>query len=400
VTEMTLLAPRPAHVPEALLYDFDISQDPLLKPDLHLGLITLAERTPEIFWTPRYGGHWVVRSHEAIFEVSRDYDNFSSDLTKVSDNRMMLPIFLDPPEHYHYRKILLGVFSPKVVNAMLPRIRELTSGITGVLAPKGGCEFVGDVSEIIPVTIFMQMLGIPIDMRLPLRKMITASLFAGHPDDRDVIFAEMEAMLRDVVEMRIERREEDIISRMLDSDLGGRPPSVDEIMSFVVFLTTAGLDTVTNAMSFSARHLATDQALQDRLRVDRALIPNFVEEMLRRYAVSSVLRYVTKDTEFRGVQLRKGERLHVLIPAGNLDAQAYPDPARVDIDREEPAITFGTGVHRCLGSHLARLEMRMLLEDMMRNWPRFALDPADPPTESAGIVYSVDRLPLRWTPTT
>src|SRR5579872_1201547 len=183
MTEMALLAPRPAHVPDALLYDFDISHDALFEPDLHLGLIELARRTPEIFWTPRYGGHWVVRSHEAIFEVSRDYDRFSSDLTKVSDNRMMLPIFLDPPEHYHYRKILLGALSPKVVNAMLPRIRGLTSGITSTLAPKGGCEFVSEVSEIIPVTIFMQMLGIPTDLRVPLRKLITASLLAGHPDE-------------------------------------------------------------------------------------------------------------------------------------------------------------------------------------------------------------------------
>jgi cytochrome P450 len=186
----------------------------------------------------------------------------------------------------------------------------------------------------------------------------------------------------------------------MDSDLDGRRPTIDEITSFVLFLTTAGLDTVTNAMSFSARHLAIDPALQEKVRADASLIPNFIEEMLRRYAVSSVLRYVTKDTEFRGVQLRQGERLHVLVPAGNLDAQAYADPAHVDIDREEPAITFGTGVHRCLGSHLARLEMRMLFEDMLQNWPSFGLDPTDPPVESAGIVYSVDHLPLRWKPGT
>jgi cytochrome P450 len=153
-------------------------------------------------------------------------------------------------------------------------------------------------------------------------------------------------------------------------------------------------------MSFAARHLATDPGLQDRVRSDPSLIPDFIEEMLRRYSVSSVLRYVTKDSEFRGVQLRKGERVHVLVPAGNLDADVYPEPARVEIGREEPAITFGTGVHRCLGSHLARLELRMLFEDMLRNWPSFGLDPAEPPTESAGMVYSVDRLPLRWTPAT
>ena len=400
MTDMTLLAPRPEHVPEALAFDFDISHDPLMRPDIYLGLIELNRRTPEIFWTPRYGGHWVVRSHEAIFEVSRDYDRFSSDLTKVSDNRMMLPIFLDPPEHYAYRKILLGVFSPKAVNAMLPRIRELTSGITRDLAPMGRCEFVGDVSEVIPVTIFMQMLGIPTEMRLPLRKLIVASLIEGHPDDRDRIFAEMEEMLRTIIEARVIKREHDIISSMLDTDLDGhgRPPTFEEISSFVVFLTTAGLDTVTNAMSFSARHLATDIELQERIRADRSLIPDFIEEMLRRYAVSSVIRYVTEDTSFRGVGMIKGERVHVLLPAGNLDDAVYPDPAKAELGREEPAITFGTGVHRCLGSHLARLELRILFEDMLSNWPTFGVDPTDPPSESAGMVYSVDRLPLVWQP--
>jgi cytochrome P450 len=396
MAETMLMAPRPSHVPEALIYDFDISHDPLLRPDLHSGLIELSRRTPEIFWTPRYGGHWVVRSHDAIFEISRDYEAFSSDLTKVSDNRMMLPIFLDPPEHQAYRKILLGAFAPKTVNAIIPRIRELTDGITQELAPIGRCEFVSEVSEIIPITIFMEMMGVPMDLRLPLRKLISAALFAGHPDERDVKFAEMEQMLQGLVEARFERREDDIISRMIDSDINGRQPTVEEMTSFVVFLTTAGLDTVTNAMSFATRHLAIDQALQARVRAEPTLIPDFVEEMLRRYGISSLLRFVTRDTEFRGVRLSKGERMHILLPAGNLDPKVYPDPERIELGREEPITTFGVGVHRCLGSHLARLELRTLFEDILRNWPVFGIDPDDPPIESGGIVYSVDRLPLIW----
>jgi cytochrome P450 len=398
MTEAMLMAERPAHVPDALIYDFDISNDPLFQPDLHRGLIELSRRTPEIFWTPRYGGHWVVRSHDAIFELSRDYATFSSDLTKVSDNRMMLPIFLDPPDHQAYRKILLGAFAPKTVNALIPRIRELTGGITSELAGKGRCEFVGQVSEIIPITIFMEMMGVPLDLRLPLRKLISAALYAGHPDQRDLKFAEMETMLRGLVEARFARREDDVISRMIDSDIDGRRPTVEEMTSFVIFLTTAGLDTVTNAMSFTTRHLAMDQALQERVRADPSLIPDFVEEMLRRYGISSLLRFVTHDTEFRGVRLSKGERMHILLPAGNLDPQVYPDPERIELGREEPITTFGVGVHRCLGSHLARIELRTLFEDMLGNWPTFTLDPDDPPRESAGIVYSVDHLPLIWTP--
>jgi cytochrome P450 len=388
----------PGHVPPALHYDFDISHDPLLRPDLYRGLIALGERAPPIFYTTRYGGHWVVQTHDAIFDVTHDYESFSSDLTKVSDNRMMLPIFLDPPEHRDYRKVLLGVFSPKTVNAMLPMIRALTSTITAGLAATGRCEFVADISAVIPVSVFMTVMGIPLDMRLPLRDQVTAAMLAGDPESRDAIFAEMEASLAPLIAARMEQREEDLISRMIDADLCGRTPTMAEIQSYVVFLTTAGLDTVTNAMSFTARHLAADPELQQQVRDNPALIPELIEEMLRRYAVSSVLRYATRDTVFRGVAIKQGERLHLLIPAGNLDAAAYDNPEQVILGRKEPAITFGTGVHRCLGSHLARLELRLLFEDVLRNWPQFSLDPDDPPSESGGMTYSVDRLPLRWTP--
>ncbi len=145
-----------------------------------------------------------------------------------------------------------------------------------------------------------------------------------------------------------------------------------------------------------ARFRRREDDILSRVRADPALIPDFVEEMLRRYGISSLLRFVTQDAEFRGVKLTKGERMHVLLHAGNLDVQAYPEPDRMKLGREEPFTTFGIGVHRDLGSHLARIDLRALFEDMQGNWPTFGLDPDDPSTESAGIVYSVDRLPPVW----
>ena len=397
MADSSVAIPRPAHVPPALVYDFDISHDPLLQSNMHLGLIELARRTPEIFWTPRYGGHWIARSYEAIFEAAADPQTFSSDLTKISDHRMMLPILLDPPEHHPYRKILLGVFSPKSVGALLPRIRELTQSVTSRLAKIGHCEFVSEVSEIIPVTVFMELAGIPLEMRMPLRKLVTASMLEGHHEQRDKLFGEMAALLQDIIRARVNTREEDIISRLMDAEVDGRPLTLEEITSFILLLTTAGLDTVTNTMSFIARHLAMDEALQQEIRSKPSSIPDLIEEMLRRYSVSSVLRFATEDTELRGIQILKGERVHLLVPAGNLDAGIFQDPERIILGRDAPAITFGTGIHRCLGSHLARLELKTLFEDLLANWPVFRLDPDEPTIESAGMVYSVDRLPLRWT---
>ncbi|MET0371365.1 MAG: cytochrome P450, partial [Sphingobium sp.] len=120
------------------------------------------------------------------------------------------------------------------------------------------------------------------------------------------------------------------------------------------------------------------------------------EELLRRYAVSSVARRVTRDIDYRGVPMKEGDRLHLLLPAANLDDSVYEDPDQVILRRKQPPVTFGTGVHRCLGSHLARLELRVLLTEWFARIPTFRLDPDDQPTMHAGLVYTVDRLSLLW----
>jgi len=189
---------------------------------------------------------------------------------------------------------------------------------------------------------------------------------------------------------------DDILSRIATADLGGRRPTFDEIQRYLLLLANAGLDTVVNAMSFATWHLARDQALQDRLRADPALIPDAIEEFFRRYAVSSIGRRVTRDIEFRGVPLRAGDRFILLLPAASLDGAAYPQPGDVQLKRETPAISFGAGVHRCLGSHLARLELRILMTEWLRRIPSFRLDPAAAPRSHAGLVYTVDELNLQW----
>jgi cytochrome P450 len=274
----------------------------------------------------------------------------------------------------------------------------MAADLVGNVASQGHCEFIGDVSEAMPVTVFMTIMGIPIELMVPLRVKILAVLVEGEPKRREVIFDEIEEMLNPVIHARMQKREGDVISRMLDAEIDGRKPTLKEMQSYVVFLATAGLDTVTNAMSFTVRHLAVHTDLQEQVRQNLSQIPDLTEEMLRRYAVSSISRVVTRDTDFRGVPLKKGERVHLLLPAANLDAQVYDNPAEVILGRSAPPVTFGTGVHRCLGSHLARLELRTLVEEVLRQWPTFTLDPDDASTESAGMVYSVDRLPLVWTP--
>ena len=387
------LSTIPPHVPADRVYDFDLAYDPLLKPDPHRGLLKLAKLAPEIFYTPRYGGHWVVQSHEAIFEITHDTETFSS---VPSASTPQLPIASDPPEHEAYRHVLLKVFSPRAVNAILPRINELAVELVNKVADKGRCEFVTDVSEPLPVIIFMTMLGLPLEMMAPLRKLIIEALNQGDYNDRQKVFDRQLELLNPVIEARMAERQDDMLSRIIDADLAGRHPTMDEIQRYLLLLANAGLDTVVNAMSYAALHLAQDQALQARVRAEPALIPDLVEEFFRRYSVSSIGRRVTRDVQYRGVSLKAGERMHVLLQAANLDASIFPEPDQIALRREAPPVTFGTGIHRCLGSHLARIEVRTVLTEFLTRIPTFRLDAEVPPEMHAGMVYTVDSLPLVW----
>lgn len=383
----------PPHVPPELVYDFDFVADPLLTPDPHAGLLELRRRAPGLFFTPRHGGHWVAQSHAAVFHVVHDPATFSS---TIRGYRPLPPINFDPPQHGLYRGALIQVFAPKNVSAMLPTIRELTLQLIDKVAGSGRCDFVADIAEPLPVTIFMRMLGLPVEQMPAFRRAIVAFLKEADHAKGELLFEELLRLIDPVLRARQQERRDDMISRLLDSQLGDRPPSWDEMQRYLLFLTTAGLDTVTNAMSFAMRHLALDGALQDRLRADPGLIPIAIEEFLRRYAVSTILRTVTRDTDHDGVPLRAGDPVHVLIPAANLDPAVFEAPDQVILDRDEPPLTFGAGIHRCLGSHLARLELRNVLTEWFARVPPFRLDPDDPPELHAGLVYTVDRLPLLW----
>ena len=390
---MADLAAIPAHVPADRVFDFDFVDDPLLMPDPHLGLMELRRTAPEIFFTPRYGGHWVIQGHEAITALAQDTQLFSSAAT---GEFAPLPISVDPPEHGQYRGALLQAFSPRTVNALRPAIQHLVTDLIDNVADKGRCEFVADIAEPLPVIIFMQMLGLPAEQMPEFRRVILAFLKAGDRIEGARWMQELGALIEPVLEARMARREDDLISRLIDSSIGDRNPTIEEIRRYLLFLTTAGLDTTTNAMSFMFKHLANDRPLQDRIRSDPGLIPQVIEECLRRYAVSSVGRIVGRDGEYRDVLFRKGDNVHVLLPTANLDPAVFPEPEKVILDRDMPPVTFGTGIHRCLGSHLARLELRNVLTEWFARIPAFRIDPEMPVRMHAGFVYSVEALPLIW----
>jgi cytochrome P450 len=306
------------------------------------------------------------------------------------------PQSMNPPRHAVYRMPLMRAFAPNEIKRMEAGIRALAVDLITSLAPLGRGEFLNAVAEPLPVTVFMKMMGMPLSRLSEFRSWMN-NMMSTDNARRASAFASVNGAMGELIEARRAKREDDLISRLLDSDIAGHPPTMEDMQSYCLLLFTAGLDTLVNAFTFGMYHLASHPELQERIRADRALIPALIEEVLRRYAVVMLPRVVGRDAEFGGVRLKKGERALLMLPAGNLDPKSFPAPMTFDIGRENKAhMTFGSGPHRCVGSHLARLEMRVFYEEWFARMPAVHIDPAERPTYRPGLNLTICKLPLIW----
>ncbi len=403
---------KPEHVPDSAVYDFDLFYDPGLVADPHRRVLDLVENAPPVFWTPRNGGHWMIMSHGANFEAARDTETFSNEMIPHDQLEAMLaqmppdapripvayPINLDPPLHGKYRLPLQGVFSPRTINSLKDSIRALAGEILDGVAASGGCEFMAAVAEPLPVKVFLNMLGLPLDKLPEYRALVKAHLSEIQPDPTKAVqrLQAVAAAMRDTLLERRENPQDDIISMLWQVEIDGKPTTIEDLENYGVLLFIAGLDTVMQGMGHGVRHLAENPELQDELRAHPERIGEAAEELLRRYTFTVPPRRVARDVEFQGVQMKANERAMLFLPAADLDPREYPEPGHFDLDREGAHIAFNAGPHRCLGSHLARVELNILYEELLARLPRFRLDPERSPKVHGGHVIGVEELHLVW----
>jgi cytochrome P450 len=410
---LSLAVPRPAHIPETAVYDFDMFRDPPFLADPHRRILELVTTAPPVFWTPRNGGHWMFLSHAANFKASRDTDSFTSQFVSREQLEairakmppgtphlpLATPINLDPPAHGQYRAPLQAAFSPKAMLALKEDIRTLANHLIDSVISKGRCDFMADIAEPLPVRVFLKLLGLPLERQEEYRALVVQHLADAEPDPRKIMMKLLKItdMMRDTILARREHPQNDLLSVLWKSEINGQPTTLEDMENYGVVLFIAGLDTVMNGMGFGIRHLAGDQALQAELRANPKTIPEAAEELLRRYTFTVPPRKVAKDIVFEGLQMQAGERVMLFLPAADLDPNEFSDSARFDLTREKKAhIAFNTGPHRCLGSHLARVELQTLYEQMLARLPPFRLDPDKPPKFHGGHVIGVDTLWLTW----
>jgi cytochrome P450 len=416
MTEATTLspaAPKPPHVSDSAVFDFDMFHDPDYLDDPHRRILDIKSKAPPVFWTPRNRGHWMLLSHKANFEASRDPETFSSEIFPQAQRKAMMaalppgtpripepvPINLDPPEHTAYREPLQGPFSPKSMLALKDSIRALAAELIEKIKPRGTADFMVEVAEPLPVQVFLKMFGLPVERQAEYRALVKEHLSAGQGDPREMIrrVLKVTAIMRDTLLDRREHPKEDLISMLWQIRVGGKETTLDDMENYCLVLFLAGLDTVMNGIGNGVRHLAANPDLQRKLRETPKLIPDAAEELLRRYTFTVPLRRVTRDLEFHGVQMKANEIVMLFLPAADLDAAEFTNPEQFNLERENKAhIAFGTGPHRCLGSHLARIELQVLYEELLARLPEFRLDPAKPVRYKGGHVVGPEALWLLW----
>jgi cytochrome P450 len=397
-------SPIPAHVPPHLVVDFDVYNPEGVGDDYHAPFRRLFEqKAPDLFWTPRYGGHWVLRRTDDLWEVFKDHERFSSHMQIVPRefnppaDRRVLPIQADPPEHTVFRAMIAPAFSPAAVARREEEVRALTIALIEGFKPRGECEIVADLAQHLPIKVFMGMVGLPESDRLMLLDLVGRMFEGGEHEKYEVILG-IQRYLAPVVEARKLKPGQDLISQIVQQRVGERAITVDEVLRLCTVLMLGGLDTVASMIGFVMHFLATHPGHRRQLIAEPGLIPTATEELLRRFAMTNPGRVVARDCEFHGVSLRQGDMVILATPSGAIDPGKFEQADVVDFTRKLPMnTTFGNGPHRCPGSYLARVELKVLLQEWLPRIADFRLKAGDPPQVRTGINGRFARLALEWT---
>jgi cytochrome P450 len=386
-------------VPGALIVDFDFYRPGPQGGDPFRAWASL-QGGPPVVWTPRNGGHWIATCGESIRAVLTDWERFSSSSAFIPkmDRPRGVPLEYDPPEHAPLRKAVMPAFAPRAIKQWSNQARTIAVELIDKLRPAGHCEFVAEFAQQLPIIIFLRMMDLPIDDRLPLLKAVNAGLRPTSENSRLTARAFLNGYIDRLVEARMASPGDDIMSEALAADIGGRAMNREEARGLASGLLGGGLDTVAATMAWIALFLAKNPVHRAALVAEPARIPKAIEELMRRFSIPNIARVVREDIEFEGASLRAGEQILVSACMAALDPVEFPDPWTVDFARKDSwkHSTFSHGIHRCPGAGLAVQEIRIFLEEWLSRIPDFELDPADPPVLATGIVHGVSRLVLRW----
>ena len=357
---------------------------------------------------------WMFARHADADAILRDHRNFGSDPRKgtlTARQQAMLPapdeltmLLLDPPDHRRLRALVNKAFTPRAVAALEPRIRATLAALLDDIDDPGGFDLMRAVAHPLPVIAIAEMLGVPPGDRARFAvwsaqraRLLEPTVSYRERRAAETATAEFDAFFHAIVEQRRAVPGDDIVSALVQAEDEGERLTERETLNMLRLLLIAGNETTTNLIGNGMLALLRNPDQLQRLREDPGLIPSAVEELLRFDSpVQATFRRALADCEVNGFALRRRDNLVVLVGSANRDADAFADPDRLDVGRGEAAhLSFGRGIHHCLGAPLARLEGRIVLEMLLERFPRIELRDGSPRFRKSIVLRGLRSLPLR-----
>jgi cytochrome P450 len=366
----------------------------------------LRERCP-IAHTDRFGGGWLPVRYEDVAAIAYDTDRFSSRSIVMGNFRPPVdiapiggspPISSDPPFHHDARKLLLPAFTKTAVSKLEPATRAFCHALIDKFEGNESVDAAADYAQHIPMRVIADMLGFPPEDGPKFREFVENTLEGINlePEERIARMSKLFDYILDQIHDHLARPREDLTTFLINAELYGRKLEADHVAGTMVLLLIAGIDTSWSAIGASLWHLAKNPADRERLVAESGLLPTAVEEFLRAYAPVTMARLVKDDINWNGVDMKAEDWILLSFPAANRDPAQFDRAGEVIIDREvNRHAAFGLGIHRCLGSHLARMELRVALEVWLERIPEFNLADPDAVTWSTGQIRGPRNLPLR-----
>jgi cytochrome P450 len=346
-------------------------------------------------------GAWLVSRHEDVREVAHDWETFSSargTLPWNDDGAHFRPTAIDPPLHGYFRQPFLKLFAPRAIEKFEPLMREQARSLTAAIREQGSCDVALDFSrEYIGHIFFKGILALDPEVAQKMLVLIYRWLVPPYDETTAAAIAEYGEWVSEVLRSQVDNpARSPVMDAVLSLEIDGEPAPWEDKVNTLSLLIVGGLETTVNSINKALLYLSTHPDLLTELAADPTLIPGATEEFLRMFSpVVGLGRTVTRDTEVAGQVLKQGDKVMIGFGVAARDPRVFDDPMTVDIHRQAQGhLIFGAGIHRCLGSHFARLEIKVALEEFISAIPHFTLDPRSKPHYDTGMNREVSGVRL------
>jgi len=394
---------------EDLLTDYDIF-DPEFVRDPFPSFAEIRESQCPVAHTERWGGSWLPTRYEDVVAIAQEYETFTSRGILVlppppGQNEGAYggvaapPITSDPPDHHWHRRLILPVFAPQAVAKYEQGTRDLCNSLIDAFIVKGVADAAGDYAQHIPVRVIATMLGVPLEMEEEFTDWVRGVLENMTDMERRKRARQniIEFFLAQVKDRQENPRENDLITELMNSEVEGKKVPIEYVLGVCNLMLVAGVDTTWSAIGSTLWHMAQHPEHRKQLRDNPDLWPTAIEELLRVYAPVTMARIVDHDVEYNGCPMKAGDRVLMPFPAANRDPRVFENPDEVILDREHNRhVAFGSGIHRCAGSNLARLEVRVALQTWLERIPEFELVDPSSVTWAGGQVHGPRRCMVKF----